>query len=221
MTTIIVSDTHLGDRFNKRKFAYLKRIFSQTDRIILNGDFWDGHLISFDKFINGPWQQLFPLLKSKKTIYIYGNHDNKNICDDRVKLFSTDQATELKVDLGKYKIVVEHGDRIAPVLTEKLYLHVPIFLRKAVYYIARVFITYLPLYLFGKKFYRINKRRNNKMILWSKNNLPSDHFLICGHSHLAELNFVHRFANSGFIRGGYGQYIRIEDGFMQLVDERY
>ena len=73
MKTIIFSDTHIGKRCDRRRFEYLKKIISDADRVIINGDFRD-HVVKSDKFMNSKWKELFPLLKSKKTIFIYGNH---------------------------------------------------------------------------------------------------------------------------------------------------
>jgi predicted MPP superfamily phosphohydrolase len=88
MQTLIFSDTHLTKGFNRKKYEFLREIIEPVDRVIINGDFWDGYLTSFDKFVNSEWQKLFPLLKEKQTIYLYGNHDKTKWCDSRVNLFS-------------------------------------------------------------------------------------------------------------------------------------
>ncbi len=83
MKTIVLSDTHLYEEFDEKKFNFLKRIISKVDRVIINGDFWDSYICSFSDFINSPWKKLFPLLKTKKTVYIYGNHDKKSLTDKK------------------------------------------------------------------------------------------------------------------------------------------
>ncbi|KUK82735.1 MAG: Metallo-dependent phosphatase, partial [Microgenomates bacterium 39_6] len=87
MKTLIFSDTHLTDRLDPKKMAFLKKIINKADQVIINGDFWDGAFISFDQFLSSPWQELFSLLKKKQTIYIYGNHDKKERCGKGVSLF--------------------------------------------------------------------------------------------------------------------------------------
>lgn len=217
MTTIIISDTHLAKKFSKRKFDYLKRVFSCADRIILNGDFWDGHLVNFDKFINSQWQQLFPILKSKKTIYIYGNHDNKYCNDIRTNLFSNIQVETPKLNVGNKLIHIEHGNKIAPSLDEK-FSWLPT--NRFIFSLLHI-LNLLVVKILGKKFYILNSRRNRKMKVWCRSKLPLNNFLICGHSHLAELNPAYRFANTGFVRYGYGHYLRIENDSIKLIEERY
>ncbi|MBI3955332.1 metallophosphoesterase, partial [Candidatus Gottesmanbacteria bacterium] len=75
MHTIIISDLHLTRRFEKRKFNFLKKIIERSDQVVINGDLWDYYFSSFSQFVRSPWRQLFPLLKEKKTVYLYGNHD--------------------------------------------------------------------------------------------------------------------------------------------------
>jgi len=101
MTILVFSDTHLTHRFNKKKFLFLSRIIKKADKVIINGDFWDGHISSFHRFINSKWSMLFKLLKQKKTVYIYGNHDRKEYCDSRVSSFSTIQTTHYKINFNK------------------------------------------------------------------------------------------------------------------------
>jgi predicted phosphodiesterase len=95
MKILVISDVHLDNAFEKPKYRFLKKIIRRADRVIINGDFWDGYLVKFQQFIQSPWKSLFPLLKSKKTIYIYGNHDKKILSDKHTALFS-DIQTRLK-----------------------------------------------------------------------------------------------------------------------------
>ena len=95
MKILVISDVHLDNAFEKPKYRFLKKIIRRADRVIINGDFWDGYLVKFQQFIQSPWKSLFPLLKSKKTIYIYCNHDKKILSDKHTALFS-DIQTRLK-----------------------------------------------------------------------------------------------------------------------------
>ncbi len=87
MKKLIISDTHLTN-FNKRQFIFLQDLISSVDQVIINGDFWDSWCVSFEKFVNSKWQDLFDLLLEKNTIYIYGNHDPKDLNDERTSLFA-------------------------------------------------------------------------------------------------------------------------------------
>ena len=109
MKTLIISDTHLYHVFDKRKFFLLKKLFSSVDQVILNGDFWDGYRTTFDTFVSSPWKELFPLLKKKGAIYIYGNHDRKNFSDERTSLFSIIQKSNHLLTVDKQTYHIEHG----------------------------------------------------------------------------------------------------------------
>jgi UDP-2,3-diacylglucosamine pyrophosphatase LpxH len=220
MVTIIISDLHLTCRFNLRKFDYLNKVFSNADRIVINGDFWEGYLTSFDRFVKSRWNGLFPLLKSKDTVYLYGNHDPKSKSDSRVNLFSNSQGENLLIDMGKRKYHIEHGNRLAPALNERLrWLPVP----KIAFFVVQQIFVHLPLLLIGKTFYMINgnRSRNGKMKIWAKKELPRNHFLICSHSHLAELSVDKNYGNTGFIKHGIGQYLKITGDTIELVDDKY
>src|SRR3990170_7877882 len=100
MKILVFSDSHLTDKFEEKKFDFLKKIIRQSDLVIINGDFWDGYLTTFSRFISSDWNKLFPLLKSKKTIYIYGNHDRESYIDRNAKLFSDLQTHSYRLKLN-------------------------------------------------------------------------------------------------------------------------
>ncbi len=54
MKTLIFSDTHLTNKPDPKRMAFLKKIINEADRVIINGDFWDGVFISFDQFLSSP-----------------------------------------------------------------------------------------------------------------------------------------------------------------------
>lgn len=66
MRVLVFSDTHLTKAFDDKKCEFLKKIISDSDQVIINGDFWDGYIISFDEFLKPEWACLFPPLKAKK-----------------------------------------------------------------------------------------------------------------------------------------------------------
>jgi len=68
MKILIFSDTHLTSKFDQEKFDFLKKIVNSSDRVIINGDFWDSWFTNFDDFVKSRWNKLFPLLKKKNTM---------------------------------------------------------------------------------------------------------------------------------------------------------
>lgn len=112
MKTVIFSDTHLTEQFDPKLCLILEKIIAEADRVIINGDFWDGYLTDFNSFVNSEWQRLFPVLKEKQAVYIYGNHDEKWMSDDRVNLFSVLQGYEYTFYSGQKKLKVFHGQKL-------------------------------------------------------------------------------------------------------------
>ena len=114
MRTLIISDTHLTHRFDERKYYFLEKLISSYDHVILNGDFWDGYTTTFDKFVNSKWSGLFPLLKAKNAIYLFGNHDQERYTDERVNLFSVEQKKSHTIEIGIDTYHIEHGHVLEP-----------------------------------------------------------------------------------------------------------
>lgn len=51
--------------------------------------------------------------------------------------------------------------------------------------------------------------------------LKKNQIYICGHSHVAEIDFKNQFINSGNFRSGLAQYLLIEEEKISLKEERY
>lgn len=233
MRTIIFSDTHLGLKFIPRKFEYLKKIISNSDRVIINGDFWD-NVVSVEKFTNSKWRELFPLLKKKETIYIYGNHDEAHHWNKTIKEFSKVQTYEYRLEGKNETYIVTHGHKITPTMQsryfDKKYKKIipKVFwgtvrkLHKTIYKIYyHINFDKLGSFLFKEGYYRPFKYQNEKMKRYAKNNLSNSEILICGHSHKAEIDIENKFANDGLINHELAQYLSIENGKIRLVKERY
>jgi predicted phosphodiesterase len=218
MTIVIFSDTHLTDIFEDSKFRCLARIIERADRVIINGDFWDRYLTTFDKFVRSEWRKLFPLLKKKKTVYLYGNHDKRQYRDSRVNYFSEKQTDIYKLSVGRSILHVEHGDRIAPAEDTWLprFFFQPIFLKPYIFY-----REYLPLKMFGPRILVKYKKQNDKLKSWFKANLPQNNILVTGHSHLPEFNLKKGFINLGLIRHGFAYYLLIKNKQLELIGENY
>lgn len=219
MKILIFSDTHLTDRFDEKKYIFLKKIISSADRVIINGDFWDGYLTTFDKFINSEWKKLFSSLLKKKTVYIYGNHDEEKLSDKRVRLFSVTQKKIYRMRINHKIFTVEHGDRILPTFDQTMekifdkisFIVMPII--RIVYKLLLVLFGYLFIDLYFSRYNRILKKKLGKKV----NNV----IRIFGHTHYPEIDRTFNFANTGANMFGYGQYLLIENGKLKLKLERY
>ncbi len=216
MKYLIFSDSHLSVKFDRKKFNFLTKIISSADRVIINGDFWEGYNCTFNQFINSPWKQLFPLLKKKYTVYVYGNHDKREFADKNVKLFSSLQTKKYNLKLGNKTFFFEHGDRLMPLLDSK-FNHFPKLLNQFLDMIEgsvlRLFGN-LHLYYF---FHPLNERIKEMIAGRFKTN----EYFVCGHTNFAEIDLKRHFINSGFIKHGIGRYLIINERKISLHEERY
>jgi len=207
---LVFSDTHLTAKYNPMKFELLAKLISQSDRVIINGDFYEGYIINFAQFVASPWQKLFSLLKEKRAVYIAGNHDKlfsgQNygmFCDQAVEKFDFEQKGV------QFHIFHGHGvDRTFDVRH-------PNFPRLIVGVISRV--EKLVARTFGRRYLALYQRENDILKNWKARHLPADEWLICGHTHLAELDEKVKFANSGlFLSSQLASYLTIENGKINL-----
>lgn len=223
MKYVVFSDTHLGEGFNEKKFVFLKKIINGADRIIIAGDFWEGLQITFDEFVNSRWNKLFPYLKKKKAVYIYGNHDSKKYNNERVSLFSVIQTERYVFSSGNKTFVVEHGDRahiLAVTLTKNVSKMIAFFINKNPMISHQ--LEKFAFNIFGKDFHqKISSRMNNKIKNQLGKGFAGNRILICGHSHHQELDLKNNFVNPGMIKFGLGQYFVIENGRINLREEWY
>lgn len=218
MKTLIISDLHLTPQFDLKKFEFLLEIIQSADQVIINGDFWEGLLFSFDDFINSDWKQLFPLLKAKQTIYIYGNHDKKNLSDDRVNMFSVEQKMRHRLYVGELVFVIVHGHQFNPFFNRIFHpIKLPLFVLKALMIHERRLLT-----LFKNNYIKLHYRVYNKEIKGKiKNRLRKNEFLICAHTHAAELDTANKFINTGLIDHGLAQYLIVDNEEIQLHSAYY
>lgn len=210
---LIISDTHLSHIFVRSKFLFLQQALDQCDQAIINGDFWEGFLSSFDQFINSPWQDLFPLMKKKEAIYLYGNHDPEERSDERRSYFSVKQGSVTTFRSGGLEFRIEHGHRISPSLggnrplVPRFILGIPPRIEAKRVRLPDVFHDY--------------NQRNNKIKQWIQAHLPAPEILVCGHSHRAEISLSERFANSGSVKWRRGQYLLVTNGAVELQTQRF
>jgi predicted phosphodiesterase len=217
MNILVFSDTHLYLPFNQKKFNYLKRIISKSDQVIINGDFFDAYMIKFEDFIKSEWNKLFPLLKSKKTIYIYGNHDQKKFSDQNVCLFSNKQTYRLELKISDKNLIFEHGQNLRK--TPDLFID---FTKP---YLTWLFssthqLHYFLTTVFRKNFLNIRygwTNRKSKTGIKKQYKPKKNDFYVIGHNHFGEVDEKNRFACSGINHYGFGQYLTIDSISAQII----
>lgn len=218
MKMLVFSDTHLGPSFDEKKFNFLNNLFEKADKIIINGDLWEGYVMSFEKFVQSPWKHLFPILKKKMAVYLYGNHDKKLQTDRRVSLFSAEQRNKYVYKPNGTAYVIEHGNRLWNAGDEGKKRNA--FFESATTVVGA--IEYFTTRKIGKKAVRFILQRFNNVIKGKvARELRKNEVFICGHTHLAEYDKKNRFINTGIIRHGLAQYLIIEDGKIKIHEEWY
>lgn len=218
MKILVFSDSHLDQNFEPKKFAFLKRLIESVDQVVINGDFWEGYSMSFNEFLKSPWKELFPLLKRKNTVYVFGNHDKDILSDKRINRFCTTSSWRYKLRTPNYTYVFEHGNRLTPYLDDiwkmkTLPKPLNVFLGELEELLVRFFDVKGLTFLFG----RFNDVVKEKL----KKELKKNEILVCGHTHVAELDLKARYINNGIMRHGLAHHLIITNGIPTLHRERY
>jgi UDP-2,3-diacylglucosamine pyrophosphatase LpxH len=224
MSTLVFSDTHFSKKFFPRQFEVLKKLISESDKIIINGDFWEGLAISFDDFLKSEWSKLFPLLKEKDTVYVYGNHDDKIFSDNRVYQFCNKAVDEHYMDTPKQKYLFKHGQEfLLPQYSRKRHQeHIKRArtLRMRLSVAKNDFIQSIGFGLFGPKVLPaiINRIPTEVRATIGK----SGYLLVCGHTHRPGHVAKNNFLDIGFLNYGWANYLLIDDsGEFKIVSKRY
>jgi predicted phosphodiesterase len=214
MKILVFSDTHLTDVFDEKKFHLMRRIIQDADKVIVNGDFWDGFIVSFDKFISSPWNKLFPLLKARDTVYVYGNHDRPSLSDRRVSLFSNIQTEEYTFSIRDTVYQFEHGHDGAFLCDGSIPLPILRHLTRFSTYIEWFFTK-----LWGRstRYFGHHLNRRQKRKIRNKSRLTA----VFGHTHYAEHDEENNFINTGYIQHGLAQYLLITNNRVTVKEERY
>jgi predicted phosphodiesterase len=216
MKYTIFSDTHLSKYFDEKKYNFLKKIISNSETIIINGDFWEAYNFKFDEFILSSWKKLFKDLKNKKTIYLFGNHDKKIYANNKLSEFSVRQFQNIKIISGSKTFYIEHGDKITP-LWDKFFRRMPKFINIFLNNLEKMIV-----FLFGINVLKILYKRFNEDMKNKKSRILKDNeYLVCGHTHFMEIDKKNHYINGGFIKHGIGQYLTITDGKVELHNEKY
>ena len=216
MKYLIFSDSHLNDFFDERKFNFLKRIILNSDRVIINGDFWEAYDLKINSFISSKWNKLFKYLKKNNSIYLFGNHDKKTYAEGKASMFSIKQEYKIKIKSGNKIFFIEHGDKITP-LWDKYFKRVPRFLNRFLNSLEKTIIAILGMNAIGILYKKFNDNMKKKKSSVLKNN----EYLVCGHTHWMEFDEKNHYINLGFIKHGIGQYVTIENGKVEFHNEKY
>jgi predicted phosphodiesterase len=211
MNTLVISDTHLG-KYDEKKDRFLQNLIKGYDRIIVNGDFWDNWAISFEDFINSKYRELFNLLKQKETIYIFGNHDSKDMVDlDLARTFSDIQSEEYNIKIGNNFYHFEHGHNFVDDMNNwfydfyyRLLEGFPAFLLKFLYDLTQISYSFFPIIISKGK---LGHNRN----FFIKNNKPKNVYYVVGDTHVPEIDKKARFVNTGCILGRTVSYVEIDN----------
>lgn len=224
MQTLVFSDTHFTKKFHQKQYDALVKLISESQRIVINGDFWEGLSISFDDFLKSQWSKLFPLLKQKDTVYVYGNHDDKIFCDNRVYQFCNKAVDEYLMETPKQNFLFKHGQEFffPEFIRNRHAEHVKRArtLRMRLSNAKNSLIQSIGFGLFGPK-----------VLPSFINHLPAEllskvkksgYILVCGHTHRPAHNPKNSFLDIGFFNFGWANYLIIDDsGDFKLVNERY
>lgn len=218
MKYLIVSDLHLKKNFEPNKYNHLVGLINDVDKVIINGDFWDGFYIKFDEFINSEWKRLFPLLKKKNTIYIYGNHDDKRYCNGQEKQFSDEQVQFYKIKNNANEYFITHGHQTSSLWDDYTFRENFPFLFDVILIIGSLLEPQLRKFSKGKYTQFVNnKMKREREVLGAK----EKQILICGHSHCPENNSKNKYLNSGMFQMGFAEYIIIDEKGHNLKLEKY
>jgi len=215
MNILVISDTHLSIPFEEKKFRFLSALINKYDQVIINGDFWEGFVISYDKFVLSPWKSLFPLLKKKNSIYIFGNHDLEKFGNGSFDAFSVKQTNGYRAQVNGHSFVFEHGHRLLPLDVggdSKKLSRSTKYMDKVEKYMIKGF---------GAKYQKLLKSYNKKIKKKLVSELKESEYYVCGHTHCAEIDHKNRFINTGVIKHGLAQYLVIRNNVAHLKQEKY
>lgn len=224
--TIIISDIHCTKVFDQKKCDYILKLLDRCERVIFNGDMWSYYIQSFDTFVESKWSQLFPAFKAKNCIYIHGNHDRKNWCNYKVRLFSVYNTNEYVHQQDSLSFYITHGHLISgDSVQNENYIK----FNRTVFDFNRLNRSYKFYILLNRLLLKIFKEQKYSGILKHLNKphykfaaeLPDNQILVVGHTHAPEFSPEKKYINVGFVNFGLAYYLNISEGKYTLECERY
>jgi predicted phosphodiesterase len=208
MRTLIFSDTHLTHDYSPSLDALLRSLIEKADQVIVNGDFWDAFHTDWDSFARSRWQELFSLLRKKKAIVIWGNHDLPRWTKDPA-LLGAQYLERFTLPLGNKELLIEHGHLLAPSFDTR---HP---------FLAWNFSRYVPYRKFSFKPNSWINQKADLILRQAASQLNNNQILITGHSHVAVLDGEAKYVNSGIMGNGHASWLWIEDGRISLQRSSY
>ncbi len=196
----IFSDSHLDLQFDFERLQKLKSMIENCDLVVINGDFWFDQNTTFEAFLTSPWSELFPLLRSKNTVYLFGNHDMPQFSDERIELFSSQAGFELDLTAGKLKFHIEHGHRLSSWSVRQvlqLFESHPMALGRLTSPFGA--ITNLIINTGKRRPKGLSKLANDAFKRRYQN--KGEDFFVMGHTHVAEVDVVAKYINLGRTHG--------------------
>ncbi|MBM2814313.1 MAG: hypothetical protein HW421_1075 [Ignavibacteria bacterium] len=221
MTTLLISDTHLGSDVCRAK--ELLQILKETnfDRLILLGDIFDDW--NFKRLIGSHWKILSfirKISKKKHIIWVAGNHDgSSNILSHLIGVKVYDEYIFVQ---GGQKILAIHGHQFDKFLSN----HRIISDLSAWFYMKLQKIEssnqFISRWLKGKSksWLRVANEVANGAAKYAEN--KGSNIVICGHTHIAgEMDFGHiKYYNTGCWTDTPSNFITInDDGFPVLLSQ--
>ncbi|HEX9804883.1 MAG TPA: metallophosphoesterase [Candidatus Dojkabacteria bacterium] len=216
MKYLIISDIHLNEKFDKGKNKFLLNLIKDYENIVINGDLWEAAYVDIEKF-KKVWNELLQELKKKNTTYLYGNHDEEQDAKKLAEYFASEKGLVKEIKSGEYKFHIEHGSAFYPNNGNSYISYKKPWRRlqnEIFQFVERIILKFNPSHDFNLGFNKVMKKDEMDRI-------PDDEILICGHSHAPEMNLKENYINEGFILGGVGNYLVIEDGKLDFKTEKY
>jgi len=214
---IIISDTHLGSSVceSKKLYTFLQLVHTKTDRLIINGDFFDN--LDFRRLKTSHWDILSLLRDISKRIeiiWIRGNHDGD--AEIVSHLIGVDFKNEYVFSSGNKTILCLHGDQFDDFIykypnTSKL--------ADFLYRIIQKFDKkYLPVFLKqrSKTYLRCTENMINSSRKYALN--KSIDCVCLGHTHNPMVDKNHKvwYANSGCWTEKVCSFLEIYNGNIEL-----
>jgi UDP-2,3-diacylglucosamine pyrophosphatase LpxH len=223
LDAVIISDVHLGSDVCQAEILdrFLKKMADghfHTDRLIINGDLFDG--LNFSRFPQSHWKilkDLRKLSKSIEVIWISGNHDGHY--ENVSQLLGIECVSEYVFSSAGNKVLCLHGDKF-----DSFIQSYPIITKLAdfVYWAMQKLDASHTLAIYAKTnsktFLRNSQRIRSRAVTYCKDSGAS--IVCCGHTHHAEAS-VHDsvwYANSGCWTEKCCSYLTVSNG---AVDVNY
>jgi UDP-2,3-diacylglucosamine pyrophosphatase LpxH len=211
---LIISDTHIGSKFYKKKnlLEFLKT--SDYDQLILNGDIIE--FLKVPTFTSIALEILKAVDHSKEIIYVVGNHDVALANFIGQDLYGIKFVDEYCFEESGRIFKIEHGDKYETGLVHRK--HFMRFISIFQDFLERTFNVDLSSWLTNLK---IKKRKLKKLWDIMDENVDVD-VLVLGHLHIPEVVIwidenenIKTYVNSGdWVQ--HATYIEINDGVVRL-----